>query len=339
MSELVKLEKNGQIITIMLANPPVNAVSTKVLNALNAAFDERRGRRRRARASSSPARASSAFCAGGDLREEKDFGDPETARAFRTLGPQHAQPHRERQAAGDRRDPRLLHRRRHRAGLGLRHPRRGRELGVPRGRCLSRRAAELGHGPHAAARAMSDATRRSTSCCSARTSAPKEAYDMGLVTKVVPRAKLMDEAQAMAQRICQRLADRDPRHPPGHGAQPARKLGRHGALRERAVRHDVLASRRPRRPEGFCGEARAPLRPIVETKAWRFEACSTRARSPSSAPPTRSAPASTPGTRSSTSATPAASTSSIRTSRSCWARNPIPRCEISTARSTPSSSR
>ena len=39
MSELVKYNKEGQIITIMLANPPVNAVSTKVLNALNVAFD------------------------------------------------------------------------------------------------------------------------------------------------------------------------------------------------------------------------------------------------------------------------------------------------------------
>ena len=41
MSELVKYEKNGQIVTITLNNPPVNAVSTKVLKALNAAFDRR----------------------------------------------------------------------------------------------------------------------------------------------------------------------------------------------------------------------------------------------------------------------------------------------------------
>jgi len=39
VTELVKYKKEGQIVTIMLANPPVNAVSTKVLNALNAAFD------------------------------------------------------------------------------------------------------------------------------------------------------------------------------------------------------------------------------------------------------------------------------------------------------------
>jgi enoyl-CoA hydratase/carnithine racemase len=30
----------------------------------------------------------------------------------------------------------------------------------------------------------------------------KEAFDMGLVTRVVPRAKLMEEAQAVARRIC-----------------------------------------------------------------------------------------------------------------------------------------
>ena len=38
--KLVKIEKEGQVITITLDNPPVNAVSTKVLNALNAAFDQ-----------------------------------------------------------------------------------------------------------------------------------------------------------------------------------------------------------------------------------------------------------------------------------------------------------
>ena len=39
MSDLVKYKKDGQIVTIMLANPPVNSVSTKVLTAVNAAFD------------------------------------------------------------------------------------------------------------------------------------------------------------------------------------------------------------------------------------------------------------------------------------------------------------
>lgn len=85
MSELVKYRKEGQIVTIMLANPPVNAVSTKVLTALNAAFDKAEAEKD-ARVIIFGGEGEKAFCAGGDLREEKDFGDPENARAFRTFG-------------------------------------------------------------------------------------------------------------------------------------------------------------------------------------------------------------------------------------------------------------
>jgi enoyl-CoA hydratase len=85
MSELVKYRKEGQIVTIMLANPPVNAVSTKVLTALNAAFD-RAEKEDDARVIIFGGEGEKAFCAGGDLREEKDFGDPDNARKFRTYG-------------------------------------------------------------------------------------------------------------------------------------------------------------------------------------------------------------------------------------------------------------
>ena len=85
MSELVKLEKNGQVITITLDNPPVNAVSTKVLTALNKAFDDAE-EDADARCIILAGAGEKAFCAGGDMREEKDFGDPENARAFRTFG-------------------------------------------------------------------------------------------------------------------------------------------------------------------------------------------------------------------------------------------------------------
>ena len=85
MSELVKYEKSGAVVTITLDNPPVNAVSTKVLNALGAAFD-RAEAEADARVIILAGAGQKAFCAGGDMREEKDFGDPETARAFRTLG-------------------------------------------------------------------------------------------------------------------------------------------------------------------------------------------------------------------------------------------------------------
>ncbi len=85
MSELVKYRREGQVVTIMLANPPVNAVSTKVLTALNAAFD-RAEAEDDARVIIFGGEGEKAFCAGGDLREEKDFGDPDNARAFRTFG-------------------------------------------------------------------------------------------------------------------------------------------------------------------------------------------------------------------------------------------------------------
>jgi enoyl-CoA hydratase/carnithine racemase len=85
MSELVKYKKEGQVVTIMLANPPVNAVSTKVLTALNAAFD-RAEKEADARVIIFGGEGEKAFCAGGDLREDKDFGDPVNARKFRTYG-------------------------------------------------------------------------------------------------------------------------------------------------------------------------------------------------------------------------------------------------------------
>jgi enoyl-CoA hydratase/carnithine racemase len=85
MSDLVLYEKQGQVVTITLNNAPVNAVSTKVLNALNKAFDKAEAEDD-ARVIVLAGAGEKAFCAGGDMREEKDFGDPETARAFRTLG-------------------------------------------------------------------------------------------------------------------------------------------------------------------------------------------------------------------------------------------------------------
>ena len=82
---LVRYEKDQSTIVITLDNPPVNAVSTKVLTALNGAFDEAE-RDRDARCIILAGAGERAFCAGGDLREEKDFGDPQTAKAFRTYG-------------------------------------------------------------------------------------------------------------------------------------------------------------------------------------------------------------------------------------------------------------
>lgn len=82
---LVRLEKQGAITIITLDNPPVNAASTKLMNALHARLDEVE-RDREARCVILTGAGERAFCAGGDLREEKDFGSPEASKAFRALG-------------------------------------------------------------------------------------------------------------------------------------------------------------------------------------------------------------------------------------------------------------
>jgi enoyl-CoA hydratase/carnithine racemase len=82
---LVRLEKNGVIYTLTLDNPPVNAASTRLMNAPHARLDEIEGDGN-ARCVILTGAGHRAFCAGGDLREEKDFGSPEAPKAFRALG-------------------------------------------------------------------------------------------------------------------------------------------------------------------------------------------------------------------------------------------------------------
>lgn len=82
---LVRLEKQGAITILTLDNPPVNAASTKLMNALHARLDEVE-RDKDARCVILTGAGDRAFCAGGDLREEKDFGSPEASKAFRALG-------------------------------------------------------------------------------------------------------------------------------------------------------------------------------------------------------------------------------------------------------------
>jgi enoyl-CoA hydratase/carnithine racemase len=82
---LVHLEKNGAISTLVLDNPPVNAASTRLMNALHVRLDEIE-KDREARCVILTGAGEKAFCAGGDLREEKDFGSPEASKAFRALG-------------------------------------------------------------------------------------------------------------------------------------------------------------------------------------------------------------------------------------------------------------
>ena len=82
---LVLLEKRGAIAVVTLNNLPVNAASTKVMNALHARLDEVE-KDRDIRCVIFTGAGEKAFCAGGDLREEKDFGSPEASEAFRALG-------------------------------------------------------------------------------------------------------------------------------------------------------------------------------------------------------------------------------------------------------------
>src|ERR1700726_3372438 len=82
---LIRLEKNGVIATLTLDNPPVNAASTRLMKALHERFDEIE-KERSIRCVILTGAGEKAFCAGGDLREEKDFGSPEASKAFRALG-------------------------------------------------------------------------------------------------------------------------------------------------------------------------------------------------------------------------------------------------------------
>ena len=200
MSELVKYTKEGQIITIMLANPPVNAVSTKALNALNAAFD-RAEAEDDARVVIFGGEGEKAFCAGADLREEKDLGDPETSRAFRTLG---------------------------RNTLNRIENGKLPVIAAIHGYCIGGGTA-LGWICDLRVAAENSVFRAGDAYLGVLpswgmglTRLPKyvgrnkaldilllgenfgadEAYELGLVSKVVPRDKLMDECMKMAQRIC-----------------------------------------------------------------------------------------------------------------------------------------
>src|SRR6201990_1341033 len=82
---LVRLKKVGSIATVTLDNPPVNAASTTLIHELHARLDEVE-RDADFRCVILAGAGEKAFCAGGDLREEKDFGNPEASKAFRALG-------------------------------------------------------------------------------------------------------------------------------------------------------------------------------------------------------------------------------------------------------------
>ena len=150
MSDGVRVETAGPVGTIWLDHPPVNAATMRMLQALQAALHDLE-RRSDIRCVILTGAGERAFCAGADLREQQALTSPADSAAFRSLARQNRGGDRAMPQAGGGGHWRLVHRRRHRAGLDLRHPHRRRGRGVPHRGRLSRRAAKLGHGPGAVA--------------------------------------------------------------------------------------------------------------------------------------------------------------------------------------------
>ncbi len=82
---LIRVEKHGPIAVLTMDNPPVNAASSRLMKELHARLDDIEKDKEILCVVYTGA-GQKAFCAGGDLREEKDFGSPEASESFRALG-------------------------------------------------------------------------------------------------------------------------------------------------------------------------------------------------------------------------------------------------------------
>jgi len=83
--EHVSLEREDPVARIVLNRPPLNPLSIPMLEALHAVLDLVE-RERAIRAVILTGAGDRAFCAGADIRQESQFKDPAEARAFRELG-------------------------------------------------------------------------------------------------------------------------------------------------------------------------------------------------------------------------------------------------------------
>jgi enoyl-CoA hydratase/carnithine racemase len=83
--DLVLVELGEQTATITLNKPPFNAMSIKMLDALHRALDQVE-RERTVRSVIFTGAGERAFCAGADIREESQFKDPAVAKTFREYG-------------------------------------------------------------------------------------------------------------------------------------------------------------------------------------------------------------------------------------------------------------
>jgi enoyl-CoA hydratase/carnithine racemase len=193
------MQRDGMVVTLTLDNPPVNAVSTRLIAKLHEHLDAIEAMDD-VRCVILTGAGERAFCAGADLREEGSLQDAESQRAFRAMGRRtlnrieafrvpivaaiHGYCIGGGTAIGWVCDIRIAADNAiFRAGdayLGL----------VPSwGMGLSRLPRLVGRNR------VLDILLIGENFDAAK------AYELGLVTKVAPRAKLMEEAQAVAARI------------------------------------------------------------------------------------------------------------------------------------------
>jgi enoyl-CoA hydratase len=83
--DLVTAAFDGPIATVMLNDPPMNPVSGRTLDALHAALDKAE-KQKGVRCVIFSGAGEKAFCAGGDLRQESQFQDANDGKAFREYG-------------------------------------------------------------------------------------------------------------------------------------------------------------------------------------------------------------------------------------------------------------
>ena len=197
--DLVLLERSDRIGIIRLNNPPVNAASLATLEALHRMLDEVEADPS-IRCVILTSTGEKAFCAGADLRDESRLRDPEAAAAFRALGRRTLQ----RIESGRKPIVAAIH------GYCIGG---GTAIGWA---CDIRIAADnavfragdaylgiipsWGMGLHRLPRLLGRSRALDLLVLGSDFGAER-AYELGLVTKVVPRAALMEEAMSAATRI------------------------------------------------------------------------------------------------------------------------------------------
>lgn len=197
--DLVLLERSDRIGIIRLNNPPVNAASLATIEALHRVLDEVEADPS-IRCVILTSTGEKAFCAGADLRDEFSLRDPDAVAAFRALGRRTLQ----RIESGRKPIVAAIH------GYCIGG---GTAIGWA---CDIRIAADnaifragdaylgiipsWGMGLHRLPRLLGRSRALDLLVLGSDFGAER-AYELGLITKVVPRAALMDEAINAATRI------------------------------------------------------------------------------------------------------------------------------------------